>query len=78
MKIKSFEHKKFYSVSAGIRVDVSHTLFYIDGAQSICHLYEPIENSFYIIEGDFKFPYFKTENHAQKFLNRIKNHEVTA
>lgn len=72
MKIKSFEHKEFYSLSKGL------TLFYVDGSQSICHLFQPIKNSFYIIEGDFKFPYFKTENDAQQFLNRIKNSEVAA
>tara|TARA_B100000780_G_scaffold264386_1_gene219009 strand:+ start:1882 stop:2097 length:216 start_codon:yes stop_codon:yes gene_type:complete len=70
MKIKSFEYKRFYSLpEAGI------TLFFVDGSQSSCHLYEPIKNSFYI--GDhFNFPYFKTENDAQQFINRIENNEV--
>ena len=73
MNIKSFEYKKFYSLpTAGI------TLFYVDDSRSICHLYEPINNSFYIDNDDFKSPYFKTENDAQQFINRIKNNEVTA
>jgi len=73
MKIKSFEYKWFYSSpTAGI------TLFYVDGSQSISHLYEPIKNSFYIDTDDFKSPNFKTENDAQQFINRIKNNEVTA
>ena len=72
MKIKSFEYKRFYSLpTKGI------TLFYVDGSQSISHLYEPIKNSFYI-DNDFKSPNFKTENDAQQFINRIKNNEVTA
>ena len=72
MNIKSFEYKKSYSLpTAGI------TLFYVDGSRSICHLYEPIKNSFYIDNDDFKSPYFKTENDAQQFINRIKNNEVT-
>jgi len=70
MKIKSFEYKRFYSSpTAGI------TLFYVDGSQSISHLYEPIKNSFYINNDDFKSPYFKTENDAQQFINRIENIE---
>ena len=73
MNIKSFEYKKFYSLpTAGI------TLFYVDDSRSICHLYEPINNSFYIDNDDFKSPYFKTENDAQQFINRIENNEVTA
>ena len=72
MNIKSFEYKKFYSLpTAGI------TLFYVDDSRSICHLYEPINNSFYIDNDDFKSPYFKTENDAQQFINRIKNNDVT-
>ena len=71
MKIKSFEYKRFLSQPEGI------TLFYVDGAQSICHLYEPIKNSFYIIHGDFKTPYFKTKDDAQKFIKRIKSNEAT-
>ena len=73
MKIKSFEYKRFYSLpTAGI------TLFYVEDSRSISHLYEPIENSFYIDKNDFKSPYFKTENDAQQFINRIENREVTA
>ena len=73
MNIKSFEYKKSYSLpTAGI------TLFYVDDSRSICHLYEPINNSFYIDNDDFKSPYFKTENDAQQFINRIENNEVTA
>ena len=72
MNIKSFEYKKSYSLpTAGI------TLFYVDDSRSICHLYEPINNSFYIDNDDFKSPYFKTENDAQQFINRIENNEVT-
>tara|TARA_B110000908_G_scaffold155802_1_gene194338 strand:+ start:199 stop:420 length:222 start_codon:yes stop_codon:yes gene_type:complete len=72
MNIKSFEYKKSYSLpTAGI------TLFYVDDSRSICHLYEPINNSFYIDNDDFKSPYFKTENDAQQFINRIKNNDVT-
>ena len=71
MNIKSFEYKRFYSLpTTGI------TLFFVDGAQSISHLYEPIKNSFYI-DGS-KCPNFKTEYDAQQFINRIENNEVTA
>ena len=71
MNIKSFEYKRFYSLpEPGI------TFFFVDGCQSICHLYEPIKNSFYI--DDFKCPNFKTEYDAQQFINRIENNEVTA
>lgn len=73
MKIKSFEYRRFYSSGTG-----GITLFYVEDSRSICHLYEPIENSFYIDNDDFKSPYFKTENDAQQFINRIENREVTA
>jgi len=73
MKIKSFEYKRSYSLPTG-----GITLFYVEDSRSICHLYEPINNSFYIDNDDFKSPYFKTENDAQQFINRIENREVTA
>jgi hypothetical protein len=81
MKIKSFKYKRFYSFFSSCSYLSSPTagitLFYVDGSESISHLYEPIKNSFYIDNDDFKSPNFKTENDAQQFINRIKNNEVT-
>ena len=73
MNIKSFQYKRFYALPK-----TAIKLFYVEGSEHICHLYEPIKNSFYIDNDNFKNPYFKTENDAQQFIDRINNNEVTA